>query len=863
MITGEQQRPNTQSGDGACPVKRDGEPKPEVRAAAAGTSYKPLDVAQLDNVPEELKDGKRLVCWREEIRNGEPTKVPVNPHTGNRAKSNNRATWGTFDEATAFFQAHRDKLQGVGRMLDAEVGIMGVDFDDCLDHYGNVISSHPAARWLSRLDSHSEISPSGRGVKVWVRAAHDLDGKTGRHDSKLGVEIYRENRFFTLTGQRLEQFKGNVEVRQHVIDELYREVFGAKEPARTQPEASTSTALNDLEIINRVSNAKNGPKFKALWAGEIDGYGSRSEADAALCSLLWFWTGNLEHVRQLFGQSALGQRDKWQRRDYQESTLTLACKGEVYSPPDGMQAMLADPRPKVRLPGDDWLLSVTAEELGQHLADKPIFVHNGEIVTSDGTDLHSVTPQTFRTLVERHVVCYRKRRAGNASFEVKITMSDDDARGIMASPQFRERLRRVRRLNSCRLPVLRVNGKLELLSEGYDSASGTLTWSGVAYPEDMTLGVAVETINDLFGEFCFADSKRSKAVAVAALVGLYAAQLLPDGALRPCFIVTKNAEGAGAGTLVSCAVVPVIGSVPTGVKSDSDDEMRKVLTAAVREARLVLLFDNLKGRLSSAALEAFISSATWCDRLLGVNENITAPNIATVFVTANGCTITPDMRRRSLIVELHLEVERAEDREFRRPLDLPTLLALRPKILAACWSLVRHWHSQGQPPPSRSHSAFPAWAKIIGGIVQVAGFACPLDTADVAVAADEDGEAMRTLVEAMQPSKQYTFSEIVELCRTIDCFGGLVGDSELKNSSRVTLARLLGRYHRRLVKDRRFVFEGQGHKRRYFVETVGANARSHDPHAVSVQAGESQYAGTDQKSMLSVSSVRMLGSIFS
>jgi hypothetical protein len=115
----------------------------------------------------------------------------------------------------------------------------------------------------------------------------------------------------------------------------------------------------------------------------------------------------------------------------------------------------------------------------------------------------------------------------------------------------------------------------------------------------------------------------------------------------------------------------------------------------------------------------------------------------------------------------------------------------------------------------------------------------------------------------MQPSKQYAFSEIVELCRTIDCFGGLVGDSELKNSSRVTLARLLGRYHRRLVKDRRFVFEGQGHKRRYFVEAVEANARSHDPHAVSVQAGESQYAGTDQKSMLSVSSVQMLGSIYS
>src|SRR5208283_5349066 len=149
---------------------------------------------------------------------------------------------------------------------------------------------------------------------------------------------------------------------------------------------------------------------------------------------------------------------------------------------------------------------------------------------------------------------------------------------------------------------------LELLPDGYDLASKTLTVMGVPYQEDMPLALAVETINDLLSEFCFTDGERSKAVAVAALIGLYAAQLLPEGALRPCFIVTKNAEGAGATTIVSCAVVPVIGQLPTGVKSDDDSETRKALTAAVREARLVILFDNQKSRLSSAALEAFTSS---------------------------------------------------------------------------------------------------------------------------------------------------------------------------------------------------------------------------------------------------------------
>jgi putative DNA primase/helicase len=827
--------------------------------SAAGNSYQPLDVVQLANVPKELQDGQRFVCWREEIRNGKPTKVPVNPYTDNEAEADNPATWSTLAEAVAFLQMHWNKLQGVGRMFEPADGIIGVDFDDCLDDNGNIMRGHVAAEWLPRLNSYSEISPSGRGVKVWLQARLDLDGKTGRRDAIQGVEIYQERRYFTLTGRRLPQFSANIEERQSVVEVFCRALFSAKNSVAVIPTPHNPPALTDAETIRRASEAHNGAKFRALWAGDMNGSGSQSEADAALCSILWFWTGNRETVRRLFSQSALGQREKWTARpDYQQGTLDLACRGEVYSPEqrnktaptrDGMQAALDDPRPKVRLSGDNWLLSETAAALGQHLADKSLFVRNGEIVLLDASELRSVSPQTFRTLVEQHVVCYRQRRFNDASYEVNVTMRDDEARGIMASPQFTERLRDLSRLNLCRLPVFRNDGNLDLLQDGYDLASKTLTASSVTYPEDMPLAVAVETVNDLLSEFCFADGERSKAVAVAALIGLYAAQLLREGALRPCFVVTKNAEGAGASTLVSCAVVPLIGRLPTGVKSDDDDETRKVLTAAVREARLVVLFDNQKSRLSSAALEAFISTPTWSDRLLGVNQTFTGRNIATVFITANGCTVSPDMRRRSLVIELHLEAERAEDRQFGRPLELPTLLALRPKILAACWSMVRHWHMQGQPSPSRLHSAFPTWAKVIGGIVQAAGFACPLNTANLAIAADEDGEAMRRLVEVMQPGAPYAFTEIVELCQFNGCFDGLVGESgaELKNASRVTLARLLGRYDHRLVRHCRFVIEGKGHKRRYHIEVVSSDARWHAPHAVSVQSRKSPYARTDQE----------------
>ena len=78
----------------------------------------------------------------------------------------------------------------------------------------------------------------------------------------------------------------------------------------------------------------------------------------------------------------------------------------------------------------------------------------------------------------------------------------------------------------------------------------------------------------------------------------------------------------------------------------------------------------------------------------------------------------------------------------------------------------------GRPQPSRSHSAFPAWASIIGGIVEAAGFACPFETARIAIVADEDGEGMRQLVAAMTPVTAHTSSQIVDLCRRFDIFSG-------------------------------------------------------------------------------------------
>jgi hypothetical protein len=247
--------------------------------------------------------------------------------------------------------------------------------------------------------------------------------------------------------------------------------------------------------------------------------------------------------------------------------------------------------------------------------------------------------------------------------------------------------------------------------------------------------------------------------------------------------------------------------------------MRKTITATVRAGLPVLFFDNVRGVLNSEPLEAFTSAAEWTDRLLGGNEIVRGENHVTVFVTGNGMTISPDWRRRTLFVELHLSEERAEDRIYKRLLSVPVLRAMRETILAALWSLVRAWDARGRPQPSRSHSAFPAWAATIGGIVEAAGFGCPLETANVSIVSDEDAMGMRLLVKQMTPRTEYNSSEIVDLCRKHDIFPALVGsaDVDMQRAQRSAFGKLLARYDNRQVSDLKFFVTGTGHSKRFCV----------------------------------------------
>jgi hypothetical protein len=88
---------------------------------------------------------------------------------------------------------------------------------------------------------------------------------------------------------------------------------------------------------------------------------------------------------------------------------------------------------------------------------------------------------------------------------------------------------------------------------------------------------------------------------------------------------------------------------------------------------------------------------------------------------------------------------------------------------------VREWDAAGRPKPTRTHTAFPRWAEIIGGIVEFAGYGCALETAEIQSASDMDGADMRELVELLSDSEPVHFDELTKTAQESGLFERLVG----------------------------------------------------------------------------------------
>ena len=283
------------------------------------------------SIPEELQRRGQWVAWRLERRGDKETKVPYCALTARKAKPNDGQTWTDFQSALKALETGR--YQGIGFVFAADDPYTGIDLDKALDERRE---PKPWARSiLDRLpaDAYVEVSPSGRGLHAIVRARKP--GRTCRRPVEDGdLEIYDRGRYFTMTGDVFGQPAAEIAEAQGEVDALYERLFPERRSAPAPRKAPDLPAIEgDRELLDRAFASKQGHRIQALWNGDTEGYASQSEADLALCSHLWFWTGgDATRVDALFRRSGL-MRPKWERADYREATLAKAAAGnDVYEP---------------------------------------------------------------------------------------------------------------------------------------------------------------------------------------------------------------------------------------------------------------------------------------------------------------------------------------------------------------------------------------------------------------------------------------------------------------------------------------------------------------------------------------------------
>ena len=175
------------------------------------------------HLPPELLKERRFICWKEERRGERPTKIPLAPwRTGNLQPppggAKDPANWTDF--WTALDWAKREGC-GVGVVLGG--GLAGIDLDGCIGEDGRV--EEWAERLMEMANSYTELSPSGRGIHILIRAPEG--DPILAHEE--GVEAYFRDRFFTLTGRRWRAAPQEVREAPSLLSFL-RTHFGEKAP---------------------------------------------------------------------------------------------------------------------------------------------------------------------------------------------------------------------------------------------------------------------------------------------------------------------------------------------------------------------------------------------------------------------------------------------------------------------------------------------------------------------------------------------------------------------------------------------------------------------------------------------------------
>ncbi|CAB4131826.1 AAA domain containing protein [uncultured Caudovirales phage] len=214
------------------------------------------------NIPTDLKALRRWAPWKAiwNEERGKWDKVPYRPE-GYGLSSMQPDRWVSFEEAVRAFDTGAGKYSGVGLVLTGMTDVVGIDLDRC-------ITDGQIAPWaqeiIDSVDSYTELSPSGTGLRILARGSIPEDVQ----DNTVGIEVYNghKGRFLTVTGDVLRDHPVRTPPPD-ILTGLYTQYRKARTSAKVislvMPELIHELALPDVQDMDIPPTAKefltNGP----------------------------------------------------------------------------------------------------------------------------------------------------------------------------------------------------------------------------------------------------------------------------------------------------------------------------------------------------------------------------------------------------------------------------------------------------------------------------------------------------------------------------------------------------------------------------------------------------------------------------
>ena len=385
--------------------------------------------------------------------------------------------------------------------------------------------------------------------------------------------------------------------------------------------------------------------------------------------------------------------------------------------------------PEVCLPGNGVSINDTAESLAMAYqnasnAELRVFNHGGAIChvmeDSSGSKMLVVLEAKRACSEFEQVARLVKRKpvkgGGPEDYTTEPAVCTTSIAGqILCSRKFLNSISKINLVTNTSV-ILRGKDNECRIINSYDEASGIFP-TGVPV-EEVPLEEAIRLLNQVVADFRF-QSEGDKARALAALLtpALVAGGIL--NARSPMMLLEADKSQSGKGFCYKI-LGAIYNETPVTVaqRERGTGGLDENFDAAICSGRQIIVLDNLRGKLNSPQIEAFLTSERHMARMPYSPQVEVEPGRYFIMATSNNFELTTDMANRSCIIRIFKQSKDYQFQSFPEGDILEHIKANQPRYLGAVFAVIREWvRLECQRMPHAAHD-FRDWCKALDWIVQ-------------------------------------------------------------------------------------------------------------------------------------------------